>query len=471
MTEHKAELHIPEEKRSMNSDLLLENAAARGLYEKVSALPITDYHCHLSPREIYEDKPFSDIGEMWLSADHYKWRLMRSCGISEEYITGGAPMREKFRAYAGAIEFAAGNPLYIWSHMELSRYFGIDTPLSRASADIIWDKANEYIRKSGLSPRKLIRESGVEIICTTDDITDSLEWHTLLAECGEGFSVLPSFRTDNLFLMRSPGYNDYIAKLSASAGITVDSLEALKAACVKRLGHFAAHGCVFTDVGIPVFPDCAAPERDAEQTFARVLAGKGVSDREYKALIGNLYLFLAGEYKRRGLVMQLHLAVHRNANTALFRSLGADCGGDTVGNTIDGTALIRMLDTMNEACALPQTILYTLNPANTAQIASISGAFPGVRLGAAWWFCDHKRGIRDQLETIAENGSLGEFLGMLTDSRSFLSYARHDYFRRILCSLIGEWVEKGEYNADSAFKLAERICCGNARGIIRRERR
>lgn len=451
----------------MNKDCLLENAAARELYKSVSALPIIDYHCHLSPREIFENKPFTDIGELWLSADHYKWRLMRSCGISEEYITGGAPMREKFRAYAGALEFAAGNPLYLWSHMELSRYFGIDTPLSRKNADMIWEKANDHIRRTGLSPRKLICDSGVELICTTDDIADSLEWHArLAAHGGQGFTVLPSFRTDNVFLMKSPGYTAYLARLSGSAGVEVNSLKSLKEACIRRLDHFTAHGCVFTDVGIPFFPDTAAPEREAERIFARVLAGEDISEREYKALVGNLYLFFACEYKRRGLVMQLHLAVYRNANSALFRALGADCGGDTVGNAIDGTALIRMLDAMNGAGALPQTVLYTLNPANAAQIASVAGAFPGVRLGAAWWFCDHKRGIIEQLETIAENGSVGEFLGMLTDSRSFLSYARHDYFRRILCTLIGDWVEKGEYNADSAVKLAERICCGNIRALI-----
>ena len=313
----------------MNKDCLLENAAARELYKSVSALPIIDYHCHLSPREIFENKPFTDIGELWLSADHYKWRLMRSCGISEEYITGGAPMREKFRAYAGALEFAAGNPLYLWSHMELSRYFGIDTPLSRRNADMIWEKANDHIRRTGLSPRKLICDSGVELICTTDDIADSLEWHArLAAHGGQGFTVLPSFRTDNVFLMKSPGYTAYLARLSGSAGLEVNSLKSLKEACIRRLDHFTAHGCVFTDVGIPFFPDTAAPEREAERIFARVLAGEDISEREYKALVGNLYLFFACEYKRRGLVMQLHLAVYRNANSALFRALGADCGGD-----------------------------------------------------------------------------------------------------------------------------------------------
>lgn len=450
----------------MNNNYMLQNRTAVKLYKAVKDLPIIDYHCHLSPKEIFEDKPFDNIGEIWLAGDHYKWRLMRTAGIDERYITGDSSWYEKFISYVSAVEFAAGHPLYHWSQMELSNYFGIDLPLTSENADKIWNKANEHIRNTEMSPRKLISDSGVEVICTTDDVADSLEWHEKIRnDSSITAKVLPSFRNDNLLLMRREGYLDYVKKLSDVAGVKITDLATLKEAVEKRLDFFVEQGCKYTDVGIAYFPDKIALESEAEATWAKVLAGNTISDDEYIALIGYLYVFFGKLYKERNLVMQWHLGVIRNANTSLFKKLGTDCGVDVIGNPISGEALCYMLDAINENSGLPQTILYTLNPDCAAQMACIAAAFPGVRAGAAWWFCDHKRGIEEEINFISESACLGSFLGMLTDSRSFLSYARHEYFRRILCNMIGDWVEKNEFNEDLAEKLAAKICYYNVKEL------
>ena len=451
----------------MDKNYMLRNDTARSLYNSVKALPIVDYHCHLSPQEIYEDKPFDNIGEIWLAGDHYKWRLMRTAGIDEEYITGNASFKEKFIKYCEALEFAAGNPLYHWSHMELSRFFGIDMPINSHNAEEIWDKANAFIKETRMSPRRLIESSNVEVICTTDDITDDLSWHKKIAEDKSiNTKVLPSFRTDNLLLIKRSGYLEYINKLSEISGIEVDSLEALKKAVSKRLDFFCETGCRCTDIGIPYFPSRIADETEADDTFKKALSGGEISDNEYMGFIGNMYLFINSLYRQKDLISQWHLAVVRNSNSVLAEKLGADCGVDCVGNSVNGDRLIMMLDAINKNSGLPKTVIYSLNEANIAQIASIAGAFPNVKCGAAWWFCDHKRGIEDEIRVIAENGCLGEFYGMLTDSRSFLSYARHDYFRRILCNLIGDWVEGGEFDKDAAQRLAEKICYYNIKKAI-----
>lgn len=451
----------------MHTEYLIHNKTGIKIYEKIKNLPIIDYHCHLSPKEIYEDRAFEDIGEMWLGGDHYKWRLMRTAGIDEKYITGNADWHTKFLKYASALEFAAGNPLYHWSHMELSRFFGINETLNGDSAERIYNQANEYIKKHKLSPRKLIEQSHTEVVCTTDDIIDSLEYHKKIKDdAAFKTAVLPSFRTDNLLLVHRGGYIDYINLLSDVSGVRIKDLATLKQAVSERLDFFCRNGCKFTDVGIPYFPDRISDDASADAFFAAILKKEPVSHEDYLGFLGNMYLFLADEYRKRDLIMQLHLAVFRNANTKLFASAGADCGADCVGDAISGENLIKMLDAINENGGMPQTVIYTLNPENAEQTASIAGAFPNVRCGAAWWFCDHKRGIREQTEIIAEYSSLGSFLGMLTDSRSFLSYARHDYFRRLLADLLGEWAENGEYDALAAEKLAEKISYYNIKELI-----
>jgi len=446
----------------VTDNYMLSCKTAEKLYASTNEMPIVDYHCHLSPKEIFEDKQFSNIGEVWLGGDHYKWRLMRTAGIDEYYITGDASYKEKFIKYCTALEFAAGNPLYHWSYMELFQFFGIDLPITSNNAEIIWDKANKYIAKTKMSPRKLIEKSNVEVICTTDDIIDNLSFHRLIAE-DKTFDtrVLPSFRTDNLLLIRRSGYLDYISKLSDVSGIEISDFKTLKAAVSNRLDFFCEMGCRCTDLGIPLFPNRIADDIECDNTFKNILLGKSITDSEYNGFIGNMYVFLNALYKEKNLISQWHLAVVRNSNSVLADKLGADCGVDCVGNTVSGNDLIMMLDAINKNSGLPKTVIYSLNESNIAQIASIAGAFPNVKCGAAWWFCDHKRGIEDEINVIAENGSLGEFYGMLTDSRSFLSYARHDYFRRILCNLIGGWVEKGEFAEESSEKLVLKICYEN----------
>ena len=377
----------------MNKYYMLNNNTARKIYGTVKDLPIVDYHCHLSPKEIYEDKPFDNIGEIWLGGDHYKWRLMRTAGIDEEYITGNTSFKEKFIKYCEALEFAAGNPLYHWSHMELSQFFGIDMPINSRNAEEIWDKANAFIAKTKMSPRKLIKESKVEVICTTDDIIDDLSWHKKIAE-DKSFKpkVIPSFRTDNLLLVRRAGYSDYIKKLSEASKIKITNLDTLKKAVMARLDYFCETGCRCADIGIPYFPNRIADETEADSTFKTILSGKEITDKEYMGFIGNMYLFINFLYKEKNLISQWHLAVVRNSNSVLAEKLGTACGVDCVGNTINGNALNMMLDAINKNSGLPKTVIYSLNESNIAQIASIVGAFPNVKCGAAWWFCDHKRG-------------------------------------------------------------------------------
>ncbi len=452
----------------MKAEYLLRTPAAQALYDKVAGLPIVDYHCHLSPKEIEEDLPFSSIGELWLGADHYKWRLMRNAGVEERYITGDASYQEKFRKFAGALSLAAGSPLYHWAHMELSLYFGIDDFLTEDNADEIWERANEVIRREGLSPRRMIRKAGVAYLATTDDIVDSLEHHRRIREDASFETVVaPSFRTDNVLLIRRAGYPAYAEKLSAVSGVAVTSLATLKQALVQRLDHFCENHCRFTDIGIPDFPSYIAADDEADETYRKALAGEPISDAAYSGFLGNLYVFLGKEYYRRGLVMQWHLAVYRNASTRLFETLGPDCGGDCIGDPLKGADVIRMLDAIEQAAGgVPQTILYTLHPGMADQLMTIAGSFRGVRCGTAWWFCDHKRGIEQQIDVIADLGHLGSFLGMLTDSRSFLSYARHDYFRRILCNRLADWCENGEFDPAMAETVARRVCYENITNLI-----
>lgn len=450
----------------MTDRMFLTTPAAVRLYDGVKELPIVDYHCHLSPAEIAADRPFETIGELWLGGDHYKWRLMREAGIEERLITGDAPWREKFIAFASALEKAPGSPLYHWAAMELARYFGITTPLSAATAAEIYEAANRVIREEKLSPVALLKRERVEAVCTTDDPADPLTYHEQIAASDCPVRVLPSFRTDRLLQFARPAYTAYLERFGAAAGVEITDLGSLKEAILRRLDDFTAHGCRFTDVGIPDFPDRVAPESEADRTFGRILAGQTVPPEAAHGLLGYLYRFLGSAYRERNLVMQWHLSVIRNANTALFEAQGPDRGGDCVGDPVPGADIVRMLDAIEQNGGLPETILYTLNESNAAQIASIAGSFRRVRSGAAWWFCDHKRGIERQLSVIAENSPLGCFAGMLTDSRSFLSYARHDYFRRILCDFLGKAVEAGEFPEESAAAAARAVSYENASALI-----
>lgn len=452
----------------MGPRYLLAGDTANRLYQACKNLPIIDYHCHLSPKEIYEDREFSDIGEIFLAGDHYKWRLMRCHGIDEKYITGDASWGEKFQKYAEALATAAGNPLYHWTHMELRLFFGIDTVLNGKTAAAIREKANAVIREKHLSPRKLIAGSNVEYLSTTDDPADSLEYHKLIA-ADSTFStiVTPAFRPDALLSLRKPGYADYICRLGKAAGMEIANFADLQKAVEQRLDYFCSLGCKFTDVGIEAFPSAEGTAAEADTAFRTALAGQEISDEAYDRFLGCCYVWLAGEYKKRNLVMQWHIASKRNLNTHLYRLLGPDCGVDSVGDAVPAASLVNILDACDQKDALPLTVLYSLNGGACPEMATIAGSFRNVICGAAWWFCDHKQGIIDQIETIAQVGDISTFLGMLTDSRSFLSYARHDYFRRIFCSVIGKWIDDGEFADDeNALALVSDVFYGNVKKLI-----
>jgi len=447
-----------------NSFLLMSKTAVK-LYTCVKALPIYDYHCHLSAEEIYKDEPFENIGKLWLEHDHYKWRLMRSFGIDEERITGGADWREKFLAFSQAIAYAAGNPLYHWTAMELSAYFGIDLPLNPENAELIWNTANSIIKARKLSPKKLIRQSNVKYIATTNDVTDSLEFHTTLRYDDYVVTVAPAFRTDRLLLITEKEYPAYIIKLSALTEMEIKDLSSLQAAVAKRLDFFKRLNCRFSDVGIPYFPDSVADFKEADRIFRAALERKEITEREFLAFLGYMFVFLGNLYRENNIVMQWHLAAARNVNSRLFAEKGADSGGDCIGEPIPTRDVLRILDAINNCGGLPKTILYSLHPAMLEPLAVAAGCFENVFIGPAWWFNDHVLGITQTLETVAHSGLIAAFPGMVTDSRSFLSYVRHDYFRRILCSLVGNWVESGEFCGD-AEQLCVKICCGNAKELI-----
>ena len=453
-------------KAFMDRDFLLSTETARHLYHDYAAgMPVIDYHCHLSPREIYEDRQFENMTQVWLGGDHYKWRLMRSAGVEERFITGDAPDREKFQKWAETLEFAIGNPLYHWSHLELRRYFGYEGILNGSTADTVWDLCCEKL--PNMSARKLIEVSNVRAVCTTDDPADSLEWHKKIAEDKDfDVQVLPSFRPDRAICIEKADYPDYLARLGEISTYT-QLVDVLK----ERLAFFVSLGCRVADHGLEAVPFAPATETEVEAIFRKRLRGELPTGMETKQFKTMLLLELGREYHRRGIVMQLHFGVIRDNSGRLFRRLGPDAGIDSIGDAVSIRDLAAFLNALDETGELPKTILYSLNPNDNAALVSVMGAFQTdeavgkLQHGSAWWFNDHRRGMIDQLSTLAAGGFLTGFTGMLTDSRSFLSYARHEYFRRILCDLIGSWVENGEYPRDEkALKtIIERICFRNAK--------
>lgn len=444
---------------------LLGSERAEKIYGKVKDLPIIDYHCHLSPKEIYEDKPFCDISEIWLAGDHYKWRLMRGYGVDEKYVTGDASWEEKFDKFAEAVGYALGNPVKDWVAAELMFFFGITTPLNKDTAKEIREKANAVIREKAISPRKLIEMANVEYIATTDDPCDSLEWHAKIKkEGGLKAVVAPTFRVDNLVNAGAAGYGDYVGRLAKVCGAKIAGLSDFEAAIEKRLDFFVANGCRFSDVGVAGFPSSVAERGEAEKTFSAILSGKTADEKELDAFKGYLYVYLAGQYKKRGITMQMHLAVTRNSNNAMAKVCGADSGFDCVGNAIDTDKLTSMINRMNDASALPETIIYTLNPTMYYTLITMIGAFRGVHLGVSWWFCDHKRGMRETFDRLSELGHICSLVGMLTDSRSFLSYTRHDYYRQCLCDFLAD--NSSERDGDAPVEVAKRLCYYNAKKLL-----
>jgi glucuronate isomerase len=442
-------------KKFMDEDFLLKTETAKKLFAAASKEPIFDYHCHLSPKEIYEDKPFEDIAQMWLGGDHYKWRVMRSFGIDEKYITGDSSWHEKFNAWAQTLPYCIGNPLYHWTHLELQRFFEIDTPLSPKTADEIWNKANAKIKAGGFTPRELINKSNVAVICTTDDPADSLEYHKLIAE-DKSFAVkvVPAFRPDKALNIDAQGFAAYIAVLAKSADAKIESFDGLCATLSQRIDFFAKMGCVASDHAFVYVPYNAASKEEVDAILKKALAGDSLSACDIEKYKTALLTHLCGEYVKHNIAMELHLGAMRNNNTKMFKQLGPDTGFDSADDKEIAQPLSRMLDSLDAKNILPKTILFTLNPKDNYVLGTMLGNFQSseiaskLQLGAAWWVNDHIEGMTRQMTDLANLGVLGKFLGMLTDSRSFLSYPRHEYFRRILCNMLGDMVENGEYPAD-----------------------
>ncbi|MCC8128162.1 MAG: glucuronate isomerase [Clostridiales bacterium] len=452
-------------KSFMDEDFLLSTDTARRLYhEYAENMPIVDYHCHINPREIYENRKFDNITQVWLGGDHYKWRQIRSNGVEEKYITGDASDRDKFQKWAETLEMAIGNPLYHWSHLELKRYFGYNGYLSGDTAEEVWNLCNAKLQ-GGMSARSMIKMSNVKLLCTTDDPADTLEWHAKIA-ADETFDVkvLPAWRPEAAMSPEKPEYLDYLARLEAAADQKIDSFAALISALKKRMDFFASMGCCVSDHSLEYVMCEPYTNDEIEAIFARRLAGGTITRTEERKFKTAFMIELGREYHKKDWVMQIHFGVKRNNNTRIYQSVGADGGVDCINNFAPSEQMADYLDALARTDELPRTILYSLNPNDSAAIGTIIGCFQDastagkIQQGSAWWFNDHKVGMTEQMTSLANLGLLGNFIGMLTDSRSFLSYTRHEYFRRIMCELIGGWVENGEYPADE--KTLEKIIKG-----------
>ncbi len=457
----------------MGENFLLTNETAIKLYHNYAKnLPIIDYHCHINPKEIALDKKFENITEIWLGGDHYKWRMIRSNGIPENEITGDASDRIKFQRFAEALPRAIGNPMYHWTHLELKRYFGYDKPMCGDNAEEIWEICNARLKDDSMSAKNIIKNSNVYMIGTTDDPIDSLEWHKKIAEDGDcAAKVLPSFRPDKAVNIEKAGFVAYISKLSEVSGVDIKTAEDVKKALTIRLDFFCEHGCKVTDHGLDYVCYSPADNDEVEAIFARAMAGETVSLSDAEKYKTAILLHLGKEYARRDIVMQIHYNVQRNTNTRKFNALGPDTGFDCIFTKDCGAAITGFLNALDTEDLLPKTILYSLNPHDNELLGTVIGCFQGpeargkIQHGSAWWFSDTKSGMETQLKSLANLSILGNFVGMLTDSRSFLSYTRHEYFRRILCNLIGTWVENGEYPNDEKMlsELVEDICFNNAK--------
>ena len=458
-------------KAFLDDDFLLTTPTARRLYQVARSMPILDYHCHLDPKEIAQDRRFENITQVWLGGDHYKWRLMRANGVDEAYITGDAPDREKFQKWAETLELAIGNPLYHWSHLELRRYFGYEGVLNGDTAQEVWELCNQKLQEPGMSARSLIANSGVTLVCTTDDPADSLEWHQQLAQDSSfPVKVLPAWRPDAAMGLERPEYLDYLQRLGQAAGVEIRTYGDLKKALLSRMAFFDKMDCRASDHALTVAVCQPASEEELERVFQKRLEGEPLTQEELAAFQTGFLRFVAGEYKRLGWVMQLHYGCRRNNNTRMFHKLGRDTGYDAVLQGTPSLEVAAFLDLLASQDALPRMVLYSLNPNDDEGLNSVIGCFQDgtplgrIQQGSAWWFNDHKAGMVKQLTAFANGGLLGNFIGMLTDSRSFLSYPRHEYFRRILCELLGAWVENGEYPADwkALEKMVRGVCYNNA---------
>ena len=447
----------------INKDFMLNSKTAKKLYyDFAEGLPIIDYHCHLVPQMIADDYKFKDTYDLFLGGDHYKWRQMRSFGIDEEYITGDADGYEKWLGFATLMPYLIGNPLYHWTALELKRYFDIDIPLTEKSAKSIWDICNEKLKRDDFSAKELINKSNVEIICTTDDPADDLRYHQQICKDGFGTKVLPTFRPDKAVGIDKVWFDSYIKdnEITSFAGL----ISWLK----SKIQYFHDNGCRLSDHGLDYVP---YEKGDAGAVFEKKMNGATLTGQEIDIFKTAVIRECAIEYSRLGWTMQVHIGALRNNNTKMFEKLGADTGFDSINDLCVAQKLSALMNDLEYEDALPKTILYTLNPKDNCVLATMLGNFQKgptkskIQFGSGWWFNDNRDGMVEQMSALANLGILGKFVGMLTDSRSFVSYPRHEYFRRILCNLIGGWVENGEYPNDkeSLEKIIKGICYQNAK--------
>ena len=456
----------------MDKDFLLKSETAKRLYHDHAAkMPIIDYHCHIDPKDIYEDRRFSSITQVWLGGDHYKWRAMRSCGVAEQYITGDAPLDQKFQKWAETIPNLIGNPLYHWTHLELQRYFDIYEPLTGDNAMEVYEKCDQILAKPEMSARGLIKRSNVKLLCTTDDPADDLKYHEMMAQDPTMPAVvLPAFRPDKAMRADKPDFPQYVARLEGVVGYAIDTVADMKRALADRAAYFQAHGCRTADHGLDYAFYVEAAEEELDDIFARAKAGKGITWEEQLAYHTALLVSVGKEYKKYDWVNQLHFGCIRDNSKKMYGKLGPDTGFDAINDASNALGLSRLLSAYEMGDALTKTIVYSLNPSDNGVVGTLIGCFqsdspiPGkIQQGSAWWFNDHKPGMEAQMISLMSLGAMGTFNGMLTDSRSFLSYTRHEYFRRILCNLFGQMVEDGEYPADMVRlgKMVEDISYNN----------
>ncbi|HVU17374.1 MAG TPA: glucuronate isomerase [Candidatus Didemnitutus sp.] len=457
-------------KSFIHDDFLLQTPAARELYHRHAAgQPLFDYHCHLPPQLILDNHRFADLTEIWLAGDHYKWRAMRANGVDERLCSGDAGAREKFEAWCATVPHTLRNPLYHWSHLELKRYFGIDLLINSGSAERIWRQANECL--ATMRVHDILAANRVAVICTTDDPADSLDVHAGIARLGLKTRVYPTFRPDKALTVDAPAvFGPWVDRLSQAAGVSIQSFDDFLGALEKRHADFHAIGGRLSDHGLETAWAEACTASDAAKIFAAARAGRAASRSEHAGFAAFLMLEFGRWDARRGWTKQLHLGAMRNVNTRLRKRIGPDSGFDSIGDFTQGTALARYLDALDATGELPRTVVYNLNPADNYAFATMMGNFqdgsiPGkMQFGSGWWFLDQKEAMEWQLNALSNNGLLSRFVGMLTDSRSFLSYTRHEYFRRVLCNLLGSEIERGELPSDLELvgDLVRGVCFGNA---------
>lgn len=465
-------------KAFMDENFLLTNETAIRLYhDYAKSMKIIDYHCHLSPQEIYENKSFSNLTEAWLNGDHYKWRAMRSRGLEEQYVTGGIGITDydRFLAWAKTVPLTIGNPLYHWSHLELQRFFDVYDLINEKNAPVIWEKVNSKLAQGGFKARDLIVKSNVEVICTTDDPTDSLVYHRKIKELPDfHVKVLPSFRPDKGLEINRNGFIDWVEKLGKACKITIADHASFLSSLENRVSFFHEVGCRVSDHALDEVAYSETTEEEAAAIFAKALSGSRVSLEDEKKYKMYTLVFLGKLYAQRGWVMQYHINASRNNNSRMFGQLGPDTGYDSINDSPVAYPLMKLMNALDVSNQLPKTIVYSLNPKDQYVLGTMMGSFqsggiPGkIQLGSAWWFNDTKDGMLEQLRALANLGLLSQFVGMLTDSRSFLSYTRHEYFRRIVCNMLGEWVHNGEAPDDMELlgDMVQRISYYNAQAYF-----